>query len=98
MQLLDQMCGPNWEYIVDSPSKQEYYGSESVNTSSVNDSRVFEENHNRGGLKPQQTNQPTLGEAVRALFDFMDKEIDVKNNAKKTTLRSLQNKVEAIVY
>ena len=92
------MCGPNWENIMETPSKQEDYGSESVNTSSVNDSRVIEENQNRGGLKPQQADQPTLGEAVRVLFDFMDKEIDVKNYAKKSTLRSLQNKVEAIVY
>ena len=94
---MNQMCGNNWEYIEETPSK-EYYVSESVNTSTLNDSRVIEESQNRGGLKPQQTNQPTIGEAVRALFDFMDKEIDVKNYAKKATLRQLQNKVEAIVY
>lgn len=79
---MNKICGGagNFgDYLAETPQKQEWYDSEGHNIS-INDSKTIEEIQNsRGGLKPQVVNQPTIGEAVRALFDFMDKEIEVKN-------------------
>lgn len=98
---MNKICGGTnnfCDYITETPQRHEWQYESEGNNTSANDSKIIEENQSRGGLKPQVINQPTLGEAVRALFDFMDKEIDVKNYAKKQTLRTLQNKVESIVY
>ncbi len=48
-------------------------------------------------VKVPIVNPPTLSETVRDLFEFIDKEVDLKG-AKNTQLRKLQNAVEAIVY
>ena len=35
---------------------------------------------------------------LQEFFDFIQKEVEVKNQAKRQTLKDLQKKVEAIVY
>ena len=35
---------------------------------------------------------------MKAIFDFIDKEVEVKNQAKRQTLKDLQKQVETIVY